>query len=56
MPNYKTVINGVNRSLKNNGRFVGEFGGQGNIKALIEVMQTIFDNHHLIDSPLDWRV
>lgn len=45
MKDYHAVINGVSRSLKNNGRFVGEFGGQGNIKALIEAMQTIFEHH-----------
>jgi len=45
MPDYNAVINGVNRALKDQGRFVGEFGGQGNIKALIETMQTIFAQH-----------
>lgn len=45
MPNYNAVINGVNQALKDQGRFVGEFGGQGNIGALIEAMQTLFNQH-----------
>ena len=42
---YQAVIQGVNQALKEKGRFVGEFGGQGNIGALIEAMQTIFAQH-----------
>jgi 2-isopropylmalate synthase len=45
MPDYNAVINGVNQALKDQGRFVGEFGGQGNIGALIEAMETIFTQH-----------
>jgi len=45
MPNYNAVVNGVNRALKDKGRFVGEFGGQGNIGALIGAMQTLFTQH-----------
>jgi len=36
------VINGVNKSLKNNGRFVAEMGGAGNIAALLKTMSAVF--------------
>jgi len=45
MPDYHAVISGVNRALRDKGRFVGEFGGQGNISALIEAMQALFAQH-----------
>ena len=37
-----TVITNVYHALKTNGRFIGEFGGQGNIQALISQMSAIF--------------
>ena len=36
------VINQVAKVLKPNGRFVGEFGGAGNIQILCEAMESIF--------------
>jgi len=39
------VIESVYRALKHNGRFVGEFGGKGNISALIEAMQEVFNEN-----------
>lgn len=39
------AIQGVHKSLKQNGRFVAEFGGYENIKALTDAMQEIFDKH-----------
>ena len=41
----KIAINKINTSLKNNGRFIAEFGGYGNIKFLTDAMQKVFDNH-----------
>ncbi len=38
---YRRVIEGVARALKPNGRFVGEFGGQGNMSTLIAAMETV---------------
>lgn len=39
------VIKGVYKALKLNGRFVAEFGGNGNIAALIKAMQEVFDEN-----------
>ena len=41
----KIAINKINTSLKNNGRFIAEFGGYGNIKFLTDAMQKVFNNH-----------
>ncbi|EAZ91555.1 class I SAM-dependent methyltransferase [Crocosphaera chwakensis] len=38
---YDSVIKGVFASLKPKGRFVGEFGGYGNIATLIKGMETV---------------
>ena len=37
-----TVVTNVYQALKANGRFIGEFGGKGNIKALISQMSATF--------------
>ena len=42
MVDYNKVIAGVHRALKGGGRFVGEFGGAGNIAALLEAMAAVF--------------
>ena len=39
------VIKNVKQVLKADGRFIGEFGGYGNIKNLQEAMQTVFERH-----------
>ena len=41
MRDYDSVIKGVFASLKPKGRFVGEFGGHGNIATLIQAMETV---------------
>jgi 2-isopropylmalate synthase len=41
----KIAINKINNSLKNNGRFIAEFGGYGNIKYLTDAMQKVFAKH-----------
>ncbi|MEL6441127.1 MAG: class I SAM-dependent methyltransferase [Cyanobacteria bacterium J06621_8] len=45
MTNIDHVLAGVFKSLKANGRFVGEFGGEGNIAALLRGMETVFALH-----------
>ena len=45
MKDHQQVIQGVHKALKAQGRFVGEFGGEGNIHALISAMQFVFDSH-----------
>jgi 2-isopropylmalate synthase len=42
MPDFRAVIQGVYAALKPGGRFVGEFGGAGNIQQLIEAMSIAF--------------
>ena len=44
MPNAHRVAAGVYQALKPNGRFVGEFGGQGNIQHLVNTMSAIFQD------------
>jgi 2-isopropylmalate synthase len=46
MTQPQKVINGVKNALKNGGRFVAEFGGSGNIAALIKAMRETFDENN----------
>lgn len=39
------VVQGVFNSLKQGGRFVGEFGGLGNVDVLAKGMKAVFDAH-----------
>lgn len=43
--NYEDVIQGVYASLKPGGRFVGEFGGAGNIKCIVNAMNEVMSAH-----------
>ena len=45
MTDYNAVIRGVFQSLKSPGRFVGEFGGSGNIATLIHGMEQVFQKN-----------
>jgi len=45
MTNIDSVLHGVAKSLKSNGRFVGEFGGQGNVATLVNAMNRVFKHH-----------
>lgn len=45
MTNSDAVISGVHKSLKTGGRFVGEFGGRGNIDSLTNAMTEVFKEH-----------
>jgi 2-isopropylmalate synthase len=40
MQNYEAVIRGVHDALKPGGRFVGEFGAEGNIKHIVNAMKS----------------
>ena len=39
--NQDAVLRGVHKSLKPKGRFVGEFGGHGNVSCLIAIIETV---------------
>jgi len=39
------AIKKISKSLKQNGRFIAEFGGYGNIQYLTDAMQEVFNNH-----------
>jgi len=43
MRDYTAVITGVWQALKSPGRFVGEFGGQGNVACLREAMRDVYE-------------
>lgn len=45
MTNADSVLAGVHRVLKPGGRFVGEFGGEGNVAVLVNAMRAVFDRH-----------
>ncbi len=45
IPKCEAVIRGVHHALKHEGRFVGEFGGQGNIAILIKAMSEVVGHH-----------
>lgn len=38
---YQSVITGVSKALKTNGRFAGEFGGHGNIATLTTALKAV---------------
>ncbi|HHI82830.1 MAG TPA: class I SAM-dependent methyltransferase [Rhizobiales bacterium] len=39
------VLKGVHRALKDGGRFVGEFGGHGNVAAIVTAMRAVGQMH-----------
>ncbi len=41
----KTAVQQIASALKNGGRFVCEFGGEGNVFAIVSAMQEVFDKH-----------
>lgn len=45
MTNAEAVLAGVHQALKPGGRFVGEFGGEGNVAVLVNAMRSVFDRH-----------
>jgi 2-isopropylmalate synthase len=45
IPNYREVIRGVASALKPGGRFVGEFGGEGNIKCIVDAIEQVLQRN-----------
>ena len=45
MTNATDVISGVHKSLKPGGRFVAEFGGHGNVAAIVTAMRAVGERH-----------
>jgi trans-aconitate methyltransferase len=43
MPKADAVVSGIARALKPDGRFVAEFGGHGNVAAIVTAMRAIGD-------------
>lgn len=55
MTDYQSVVKGVYEALKPNGRFVGEFGGHGNIQCIINAMREIFtENPRFGEFSIPW--
>jgi trans-aconitate methyltransferase len=47
MPSIDEVLAGVQKALKSQGRFVGEFGGHGNIAAIRLALHTVLTKHNI---------
>ncbi len=45
VPQAEDVAEGVYRSLKEGGRFVAEFGGEGNVATIMNAIEKLFDDH-----------
>jgi SAM-dependent methyltransferase len=50
MRDADAVITGVRRALKPHGRFVGEFGGHGNVAAIVTAMRAVAARHGIDES------
>jgi len=53
MTNPQTVIAGVHRALKPSGRFVGEFGGRGNVARIVEALNQTLREFNVDPESLD---
>jgi len=53
MTDPKAVIGGVHRALKPSGRFVGEFGGLGNVARIVEALSETLLEYHVAPEPLN---
>jgi len=47
MPDPARVLEGVSRALLPGGRFVGEFGGMGNVAAIVTAIRAVLERHGL---------
>ncbi|MEI8179915.1 class I SAM-dependent methyltransferase [Aestuariivirga sp.] len=45
MPKADAVVSGIARALRANGRFVAEFGGHGNVAAIVTAMRAVGERH-----------
>lgn len=48
------VLAGVRRALRPGGRFVAEFGGEGNVASIISAIQAARISHGHVASPFEW--
>lgn len=53
MMDPEAVIDGVYRALKPSGRFVGEFGGRGNVASIVEVLSETLLEYGVDPEPLN---
>ena len=49
----ETVVAGVTNSLKTGGRFIGEFGGKGNVEQIRSTLHDILRMHGIDPMPID---
>ena len=52
MTDPEAVIGGVYRALKPSGRFVGEFGGRGNVACIVEALSQTLLEYEVDPEPL----
>ncbi|MBF2022177.1 MAG: methyltransferase domain-containing protein [Hydrococcus sp. C42_A2020_068] len=52
IPEVDAVIRCVSRALKSGGRFVAEFGGQGNVQAITRALEVALEEFSWLDSQL----
>lgn len=43
----RRVVQNIYRSLKANGRFVAEFGGEGNVRQILHATENVFQRHSI---------
>jgi len=53
IPDADAVIAGVQRALRPGGRFVGEFGGQGNIRSIVAALDAALRRRGIDPAPLN---
>ena len=53
IPDINAALTGVRRALRNNGRFVGEFGGHGNVAAIRVALAAVLAQHNIDATPLN---
>lgn len=55
VPEAEAVVAGVARALRPGGRYVGEFGGQGNVAQVCAALRSAFSSRHLgLDETCGW--
>jgi trans-aconitate methyltransferase len=47
IPDAEPVVAGISRALKNNGRFVAEFGGKGNVRQVVAALENALEQLHI---------
>ncbi len=53
IPNAQAVLKGVHRALRSGGRFVGEFGGHGNVQAIRNALADALGRRRIDAAALD---